>query len=125
MLRPRVRWLLVTSAALAILVVLARPFFLGLSFVVRAADLQGVARHAAELDAQSWTAKEMTVATARGSLHGRLYEPTRAINRAVVLTSGHPREHIGELPPGVGYMPKPWHPLNLLIAAEEALASAH
>src|SRR5438093_910411 len=91
MLRPRVRWLLVTSAALAILVVLARPFFLGLSFVVRAADLQGVARHAADLDAQSWTAKEMTVATARGSLHGRLYEPTRAINRAVVLTSGlHP-----------------------------------
>src|SRR5437588_2492604 len=44
---------------------------------------------------------------------------------SVVLTSGHPREHIGELPPGVGYMPKPWHPLNLLIAAEEALASAH
>jgi len=44
---------------------------------------------------------------------------------SVVLTSGHPREHIGDLPPGVGYMPKPWQPLNLLIAAEEALASAH
>jgi CheY-like chemotaxis protein len=33
-------------------------------------------------------------------------------------------EHIRELPPGVGYMPKPWQPLNLLIAAEQALASA-
>ena len=44
---------------------------------------------------------------------------------AVVLTSGYPREHVGELPPGVGYMPKPWQPLNVLIAAEQALASAH
>jgi DNA-binding NtrC family response regulator len=43
----------------------------------------------------------------------------------MILTSGHPRERVGELPPGVGYMPKPWQPLNVLIAAEEALASAH
>jgi len=42
----------------------------------------------------------------------------------VILTSGHPRERGGELPPGVGYMPKPWQPLNVLIAAEEALAPA-
>jgi DNA-binding NtrC family response regulator len=41
----------------------------------------------------------------------------------VILTSGHPRERVGELPPGVAYMPKPWQPLNLLIAAERALAS--
>jgi DNA-binding NtrC family response regulator len=40
----------------------------------------------------------------------------------VVLTSGYPHE--GELPPGVGYMPKPWQPLNVLIAAEHAFASA-
>jgi CheY-like chemotaxis protein len=25
----------------------------------------------------------------------------------VILTSGHPRERVGELPPGVAYMPKP------------------
>jgi DNA-binding NtrC family response regulator len=31
---------------------------------------------------------------------------------SVVLTSGHPRDRVGELPPGVGYMPKPWQPLN-------------
>jgi DNA-binding NtrC family response regulator len=42
----------------------------------------------------------------------------------MVLTSGHPCERAGDLPPGVGYMPKPWQPLNVLIAAEEALASA-
>jgi len=41
----------------------------------------------------------------------------------VILTSGHPRERVGQLPPGVAYMPKPWQPLNVLIAAEEALAS--
>jgi CheY-like chemotaxis protein len=38
----------------------------------------------------------------------------------IILTSGHPREHVGELPPGVTYMPKPWQPL---ISAEQALAS--
>jgi DNA-binding NtrC family response regulator len=44
---------------------------------------------------------------------------------SVILTSGHPRERFGELPPGVSYMPKPWQPLNVLMAAEEALASTH
>jgi CheY-like chemotaxis protein len=43
----------------------------------------------------------------------------------VILTSGHPRERVGELPPGVRYMTKPWQPLNVLIAAEQARASAH
>lgn len=42
----------------------------------------------------------------------------------MILTSGHPREHARELPPLVGYMPKPWQPLKVLIAAERALASA-
>src|SRR6266513_6304112 len=36
----------------------------------------------------------------------------------VILTSGYPRERVGELPPGVGYMPKPWQPLNVLMAAK-------
>ena len=36
----------------------------------------------------------------------------------------HPLEHIRELPPGVAYMPKPWQPLNVLIAAEQASAPA-
>jgi DNA-binding NtrC family response regulator len=42
----------------------------------------------------------------------------------VILTSGLPRERVGDLPFGVDYMPKPWQPLNVLIAAEQALASA-
>ena len=41
----------------------------------------------------------------------------------VILTSGHPLERIRELSPGVAYMPKPWQPLQVLIAAEQALAS--
>jgi DNA-binding NtrC family response regulator len=40
----------------------------------------------------------------------------------MVLTSGHPRERIRELPSGVAYMPKPWQPLNVLVLAEQALA---
>ena len=44
----------------------------------------------------------------------------------VVLTSGHPLdEHMRQFPPGVAYIPKPWQPLNLLVAAEEALATLH
>jgi hypothetical protein len=39
----------------------------------------------------------------------------------VVLTSGHLRERFGALPLGVDYMPKPWAPLNLLVAAKQAL----
>ena len=42
----------------------------------------------------------------------------------VVLTSGHPCERAGDLPLGVGFMTKPWQPINVLIAAEKALASA-
>jgi CheY-like chemotaxis protein len=42
----------------------------------------------------------------------------------VILTSGLPRERVRELPPGVDYVPKPWQPLSILIAAEQALASA-
>jgi hypothetical protein len=42
----------------------------------------------------------------------------------VILTSGHPREHVAKLPPGVAYLPKQWQLLNVLIAAEQALASA-
>jgi DNA-binding NtrC family response regulator len=41
----------------------------------------------------------------------------------MILTSGHPLKPIRELPPGVAYMPKPWKPLNVLIAAEQVLAS--
>jgi CheY-like chemotaxis protein len=41
----------------------------------------------------------------------------------VILTSGHPRDRVGYLPLGVGYMAKPWQPLDVMIAAKQALAS--
>jgi hypothetical protein len=41
----------------------------------------------------------------------------------VILTSGHSRESVGKLPPGVTYMPKPWQPLDVLIATERARTS--
>jgi CheY-like chemotaxis protein len=40
----------------------------------------------------------------------------------VILTSGHPRDRVGDLPLGVGYMAKPWQPLDVMIAAKQALA---
>jgi CheY-like chemotaxis protein len=39
----------------------------------------------------------------------------------VILTSGLPRDRL-RLPLGVDYIAKPWQPLSLLIAAEQALA---
>src|SRR5262245_29458705 len=42
----------------------------------------------------------------------------------VILISGHPLRLIDELPAGVTYMPKPCQPLSLVVAAEQALASA-
>jgi hypothetical protein len=43
----------------------------------------------------------------------------------MILTSGHPPDRGGDLPSGVIYTPRPWQPLEVLIAAEEAIASAY
>ena len=42
----------------------------------------------------------------------------------VILTSGNAGERLEHLPLGVDYMPKPWQPLNVLMAAERARSSA-
>jgi DNA-binding NtrC family response regulator len=42
---------------------------------------------------------------------------------AVILTSGIAGEKPERLPPGVDYMPKPWQPLNVLVAAQRAKLS--
>ena len=42
----------------------------------------------------------------------------------VVLTSGLPRERVRPLPPGIAYMAKPFQPLDVLVIAEQALASS-
>jgi DNA-binding NtrC family response regulator len=43
----------------------------------------------------------------------------------VVLTSGLPREYVRPVPPGITYMVKPFQPLDVLVIAEQALASSH
>ena len=47
------------------------------------------------------------------------------VSRNTVRRVLHPLERVRQFPPGVAYIPKPWQPLNVLVAAEEALASAH
>ena len=42
----------------------------------------------------------------------------------VVLTSGNGGDRLKHLPPGVTYMLKPWHALDVLMAAEQAKSSA-
>jgi CheY-like chemotaxis protein len=39
------------------------------------------------------------------------------------LVSGNAGEHLKQMPPGVDYIPKPWQPLDVLIAAERARLS--
>jgi hypothetical protein len=43
----------------------------------------------------------------------------------VILTSGLPREYVRQLPPGIPYMVKPFQLLDVLVIAEQALASSH
>jgi hypothetical protein len=40
-----------------------------------------------------------------------------------VVTSGDIGDRTGELPTGVQFMPKPWLPLDLLVAAERTRAN--
>ena len=83
--------LLAVLVALIAAAVASSPFLHGLSFVIRAADLHGAARRAADLDAQRTSERELTIATTRGPLHGRLYEPSNDVHRTALLTSGlHP-----------------------------------
>jgi dienelactone hydrolase len=83
--------LLAVVVAVIAAAVASSPFLHGLSFVIRAADLHGVARRAADLGAQRASERDLTIATTRGPLHGRLYEPSNDVHRTALLTSGlHP-----------------------------------
>ena len=85
----------VLVAALAILVAAgafaSRGFLRGLSFVIRAADVHGVARRAADIGATAIAEHGLSIPTPRGQLRARLYEPGRGHQRAALLVSGlHP-----------------------------------
>ena len=82
---------MVLVVALAALVLIARPYVHGLSFVIRAADMRGVLRRLADLDTTAVHEREIVIPTTRGPLRARLYEPSRSRTRVALLTSGlHP-----------------------------------
>ena len=72
-------------------VLVARPFVHGLSFVIRAAEMDGTIRRVADLDASAERERDIAIPTPRGSMRGRVYEPIGTPHRAALLVSGlHP-----------------------------------
>jgi dienelactone hydrolase len=87
----RLAALLFAIAALVSALWLARPYARGLSFVVRAAELQGTPRRLADLAVGATREREIEIPTPRGPLRARLYAPLRPVRRVALLVSGlHP-----------------------------------
>ncbi|PYQ77881.1 MAG: hypothetical protein DMG01_13255 [Acidobacteria bacterium] len=88
------RWSIATVVVVVTLaggVFIARPFVHGLSFVIRAAEMDGTLRRVADLDASAEREREIAIPTPGGSMRGRVYEPTGTPHRAALLVSGlHP-----------------------------------
>ena len=87
------RRVMVAFAALAIVLggVVAMPYVHGLSFVIRAADMQGAARRLAEADTKPVESRDIAIPTPRGPLRARVYQPAGSHRRAALLVSGlHP-----------------------------------
>jgi hypothetical protein len=80
--------LLTVVVALLGAALIARPYVHGLSFVIRAAEMQGAPRRVADLDTTGVTTREITITTRRGPMRARLYEPSGSHTRAALLTSG-------------------------------------
>jgi hypothetical protein len=80
--------LLLVMVALLGAAFITRPYIHGLSFVIRAAEMQGTARRVADLDTTSVSEREIAVPTRRGPMRARLYEPAGPHTRAALLTSG-------------------------------------
>jgi dienelactone hydrolase len=86
----RIRRPVIVCVVLAALIFMARPYVHGLTFVIRVAEMQGAARRIADLDTMREQERDITIPTARGPMHARVYEP-RSPHRATLLTSGlHP-----------------------------------
>lgn len=87
----RLAALTVVGAGLAAAALIARPYAHGLSFVIRAADMNGRLRALANLDTSPARERDITIPIARGPMRARLYEPDRPPRRVALLTSGlHP-----------------------------------
>ena len=92
MARRRVALIFAVFALVFVGNALALPFLRGLSFVIRAADMQGTARRIADLDVDSIREREITIPLPNGSLRARIYESAaRTPRRTSLLVSGlHP-----------------------------------
>jgi len=66
----------------------AQPYASGLSFVIRAADRQGIARRLADLQAGPIRERELPIALATGTIRARAYEPAGALRRTTLLVRG-------------------------------------
>jgi len=88
MRRRRLAALLFAVAVLVGAALVARPYVHGLSFVVRTAEMQGTLRRLADADTVAVQEREVSIATRRGPMRGRLYEPAGSHTRAALLTSG-------------------------------------
>lgn len=69
----------------------ARPYFRGLAFVIRTADMHGTMRRLADFDAATVGERDLQIPMATGAIRARAYEPERQKRRTVLLVSGlHP-----------------------------------
>ena len=84
----RVVSLLAVAVTLAGAALITAPYAHGVSFVIRAADLQGTPRRLADLDTGAVQQREIAIPTPRGSLRARVYAPTSPNRRVALLTSG-------------------------------------
>jgi dienelactone hydrolase len=83
--------LLAIIVALAGLTLVTRPYLHGLSFAVRAADVQGTARRFADLDAVAVREREVPIEMPQGSMRARIYEPEgRSVRTALLVPAFHP-----------------------------------
>jgi hypothetical protein len=82
--------LIAIAVTIAGAALITAPYAHGVSFVIRAADLQGTPRRLADLDTRAVQQREIAIPTPRGSLRARVYAPNNASSgrRASLLTSG-------------------------------------
>src|SRR5262245_57772534 len=84
----RVVSLLAVAVTLIGATLITIPYARGLSFVIRAADLQGTPRRLADLDTRPVRDRELAIPTPRGSLRARVYAPDGASGRVALVVSG-------------------------------------
>jgi dienelactone hydrolase len=87
------RLLFIVTVSIIVLVVgpYARRDLHGLTLVVRAADLHGIARRIADIDTRYVEERLVPIPTTGGSLRARVYAPVGTARQAVLLVSGlHP-----------------------------------